>query len=601
MRRAPASVAGTIVFLVAALVFLVSPVHQVSDSHYSMLLSESLLKHRSFALDRYFTRQGAVAAYPGYDAGRGFPLHIETAQGHLYYQFPPGSSVLSMPYVALMGLFGVSPVRSDGSYDVAGEVRIERGLATVLMALLAWLFFVLASRFLPTSWSVTVAMAGVLATPIWSTASRAMWAHTWSVVLTSLVIVLLIRLEAGQPVSPFLLATLAAWMCLVRPANGVIVLIITIYVVLVAPRLAPAYVVTGAAWAVLLVAYSWTHFGTVLPVYLRAHAGGLYFGARFWRGLAGVLFSPSRGLLIFVPSVIVVACLLVVFRRTLPCRRLVVVASASILVTVVLYATYIEWWGGHSFGARYMTDLTPWLVLLAILALAAARAAPGPGARRALRRYLIVGVSLTLLGSAINATGAWSAAASVWNAEPEDVNMAPERLWDWRRPQFLAAVLPPSPPASPSREIVIPRSSMPLYSLDVRRPEALPLLTGFWPTPDPGTRWSVGARAAIAIELSESAMTVLHIRGRTFSGPGLMDKQRVGVTLNGKSLGTLEVRGSALRTLSLRVPAHSWIGHNVLAFDTPDAHSPWSVGMSDDRRALGLALQSLSIYLLPAP
>lgn len=592
---------GPVVFAVAALVFLVSPVHQVSDSHYSMLLSESLLKHRSFALDRYFASQRTMADYPGYDAGRGFPLHIEAARGHLYYQFPPGSSVLSVPYVSLMGLLGVSPVRTDGSYDVAGEVRIERGLATVLMALVAWLFFVLASRFLPTLWSAPVALAGVLATPIWSTASRAMWAHTWSVLLTSIVILLLIRLEARQPVNPFLLATLASWMFFVRPANSVIILVITIYVVLVAPRIVPLYVLTGAAWGALFVGYSFALFGTVLPVYLRDHAGGLHFGTRFWSGLAGVLFSPSRGLLIFVPSLIFVAYMLVVFRSTLPCRRLVVLASTSIVVTVVLYATYVEWWAGHSFGARYMTDLTPWIVLLAILALAAARAAPGPESPRGLRRHLMVGLTLTLLGVAINATGAWSANATEWNAEPEDVNVAPERLWDWWRPQFLVAVLPASPRPSPPVGIALPPSSVPLYALDLRLPEALAVLKGFWPTPDPGFRWSVGPGAAIAIELSEPAVTLLQIRTGVFSGPGLTAKQRVGVTINGTPLATLEIKGASLRTLSVRVPAHSWRGHNVLAFDLPDAHSPWSVGVGDDRRALGMALQSLRVYRAPSP
>lgn len=597
MRRARVSTAGPAVFVVAALVFLVSPVHQVNDSHYSMLLSESLLKHRSFALDRYFTSQETMAEYPGYDAARGFPLHIELARGHLYYQFPPGSSVLSMPYVGLMGLFGVSPVRADASYDVPGEVRLERGLATVLMALVAWLFFVVASRFLPVSWSAMLALAGVLATPIWSTASRAMWAHTWSVLLTSIVILLLVRLEGRQRVSPYLLATLASWMVFVRPANVVIVLAVTIYVILVAPRLVPVYALSGALWAALFVAYSWTHFGTVLPVYLRAHVGGLYFGTRFWRGLAGVLFSPSRGLFIFVPSVIFVGYLLVAFRRTLPCRRLVVLSTASIVVTVVLYATYVEWWGGHSFGARYMTDLTPWIVLLAILALAAMRAVPGPEARRRLGGHLIVGLIFTLLGVAINATGAWSRVATEWNAKPEDVNVAPERLWDWRRPQFLAAVLPP-PPQS---ELVLPRSSVPLYSLDVRRPEALAVLQGFWPTPDLSFRWSVKPQAAITIDLREPSATLLQIRTGAFSGPGAVDRQRVGVTINGQSLATFEIRGRGFRTLSLRVPPHSWTGHNVLVFNLPDAHSPRSVGMSEDGRALGLALQWLSIYLAPSP
>ncbi len=36
------------------LVFLVSPVRQVSDSHYSMLLAAQLASHARFELDAYF-------------------------------------------------------------------------------------------------------------------------------------------------------------------------------------------------------------------------------------------------------------------------------------------------------------------------------------------------------------------------------------------------------------------------------------------------------------------------------------------------------------------------------------------------------------------
>ena len=45
--------AGGSIFVITLFVFWFSPVHQLTDSNYSMLLSESLLKHRSFALDNY--------------------------------------------------------------------------------------------------------------------------------------------------------------------------------------------------------------------------------------------------------------------------------------------------------------------------------------------------------------------------------------------------------------------------------------------------------------------------------------------------------------------------------------------------------------------
>jgi hypothetical protein len=44
-------IVGLVIFILSGCIFLASHVHQVADSRYSMLLSESLLHHGSFALD----------------------------------------------------------------------------------------------------------------------------------------------------------------------------------------------------------------------------------------------------------------------------------------------------------------------------------------------------------------------------------------------------------------------------------------------------------------------------------------------------------------------------------------------------------------------
>ncbi|HEY0386554.1 MAG TPA: hypothetical protein VGC64_11105, partial [Pyrinomonadaceae bacterium] len=44
---------AVIIFCFALLIFAVSQVRQVTDSNYSMLLSQSLIEHGSFQLDSY--------------------------------------------------------------------------------------------------------------------------------------------------------------------------------------------------------------------------------------------------------------------------------------------------------------------------------------------------------------------------------------------------------------------------------------------------------------------------------------------------------------------------------------------------------------------
>ncbi len=589
------------IFVLIASLFLLSPMNRVSDSHYSMLLSESLVQHGSFVLDRYFVRPLDPASYPGYVEDRGLPTHIEVANGHLYYQFPVGSSVLSVPYVALMGFMGISPSQpSQGMYNAEGEVRIERGLAAMLMAIAACLFFLLACQFLPWRWGVALAIVGAVATPVWSTASRAMWNHTWSVLLLSIIALVLVRWEVGKKTNPYVLATLLSWAFFVRPSNIVVIVVVTAYVLICHHRSGLGYVLTGIAWAGVFAWYSWFHFGSLLPLYMRHHASNkLHFGRNIWEGLAGVLVSPSRGLVIFIPSVIFVCFLLVAFRKDLLRMRLVWVALTAIGGTVVMYGAYIEWWGGSSYGARYMTDLVPWIVLLATLALASMLRWQAGQPRRSLRLYLAFGIAVTTLGVVTNAPGALSASASRWNAEGGDVDDYPERLWDWYRPQFLAYLLSVPPRASATPEVVVPSSATPLWELDFRRPEATARLKGFWPVSDGAFRWSVGRRAEVMVDLSETSATVLRIKSAAFVLAGVLPRQRVKISLNGQPLSALEFRGIRVKSYSVLVPANRWTGTSQLSFDIEDAESPWQLGIGADRRLLGVGIQSLAVYASP--
>src|SRR6185503_1116406 len=53
LRNKPEIISACLIFIVCFLIFWLSPVHQVTDSDYSMLLSESLLHHASFELNHY--------------------------------------------------------------------------------------------------------------------------------------------------------------------------------------------------------------------------------------------------------------------------------------------------------------------------------------------------------------------------------------------------------------------------------------------------------------------------------------------------------------------------------------------------------------------
>ncbi|MEP6922770.1 MAG: hypothetical protein ABI967_16755 [bacterium] len=179
-RLKPATALALAIFAFTLLVFLISHVHQVADSSYSVMLSQGLLDHGSFVLDSY-----ALPRYDptwhGYYFKNGPIYQLEVAGGHVYYHFPPGTSILSTPFVAVLNRFGVSAVNADGTYNPLGEAMIEVGLAALLMAILATVFFYTAMLLLPPRWSAVVALGGALGTQVYSTASRALWSDTWGI------------------------------------------------------------------------------------------------------------------------------------------------------------------------------------------------------------------------------------------------------------------------------------------------------------------------------------------------------------------------------------------------------------------------------------
>ncbi len=427
---------SALIFICTALLFLTSHVHQVADSKYSLLLSQSLLRHRSFTLDAYGWPPRTAQPQVGYNSYGEF-YQLEVVNGHTYYFFPPGSSLLSLPYVALLNAGGISAANPAGAYDDRGEAMMQASLAALLMAGLACVFYYMSRLLLPGRWSVLVALGGALGTQVWSTASRALWSDTWGVFLLGLAMLqLLADATARTRLRPVWLASIMAWLYFVRPTYALPIIAVTIYLwVYRRPRFS-AYALTGAAWAALFIAYSFYHFGQPLPHYYSASR--LRFGS-FPHAFAGNLISPSRGLLVYVPVLLFVVYLLLRFARALPCKRLVMLAACVIAAHLVVIAGFDPWWGGHSYGPRYTTGLVPLFVLLAILGL------QGMLAREMLQRGTrgwrvrrACGATLLGLSVLINARGAMSRATWYWNIRPANVDMQPARVWDWHDPQFLA-------------------------------------------------------------------------------------------------------------------------------------------------------------------
>ena len=422
-----------LIFLAMFLIFRLSPVYTLFDSKYEMLFSERLVSQHSLSLDGQ-ELQTLKAQNPAL-------YQIVPSGDRFYYRFPIGGVVLSAPFVGIAHLFGISSLDKNGNYNLQREAGIQKTIASLVCAASVAVIFVTSRLFLSFGWSLLISLLSGLCTQIWSTASRAVWSHTWGVLILALAIWLIARTEAAKSrFHPVLFATCLSWLYFVRPAFLPSILAATIYVFFRRRADFGALLITGGAWLTAFMIYSCSVFHSLLP---QIYSPTTFRSSEsFWTGLTGTLVSPSRGLLIFLPWIGFLAYLLIRY-RSFARTSLVLLAGAAIAIHILLIAAWFGWRGGHCYGPRLTTDIVPWIALLAILGTEARLKFAGqkPNNRTNEMIEWTVGAVLVLAAAVLNGLGAIWGDTIRWNMHPNNVDYHEERVWDWRHPQFLG--IPP--------------------------------------------------------------------------------------------------------------------------------------------------------------
>jgi hypothetical protein len=416
-------VIGIVLLLSVASVFYVSPVRYLSDGGFSLLMSEAIIHEHTPDMITYQVMRHRGALY----INDGYPWNIKIINGRLLYVYPWGSPLLSLPVVAIFNAarFRVAP---HHKYNSDNELRMQAIIAAGLCAITIWIIYQTAGYLLPLRWSLMIALGAAFGTSIWSSASRTLWPQTWAVLLITIGIWILL---SGNT-RPFLLGTVLAWACLVRPQVIPDVAAITGYVLARYER--PffwRYVAAGVLWTIPVCAMMWFYTGGFFSALY--HPGMLDFPDQFWQRLYGVLFSPSRGLMVFSPIALVPIYLTIRYWKVLLERHLAIVASAIVGMHLVMLSSWFMWWGGGSYGPRMLLETVPWFVLLAILGIRAFLEDSGLNVRRRLVMGSIAAIVLTA-SIATNAPGALAANSISWRYLDHQHLGA---LWDWHDPQFL--------------------------------------------------------------------------------------------------------------------------------------------------------------------
>jgi hypothetical protein len=401
------------------------------DTIGARLIPFSILLDGTVTLDRFFAPQvGGAASLERAPRAQRMRYHYLTPRhGRLYSTYPITLPVLITPLYAPLAW-----AKGDWSTDEARFAAAvgEKLTSSLIAALSVAAMYLLLAGLTDRRAALALTAAFAFGTTTWTTSSQALWQHGAGV----LFIVLTLAAPAWRPGSDWLPGLFAGLAVAIRPGNlffWLAVLLACAWTWRSLARIA-AFALPGIVIGATVAAYNLAVFGHLLGGYARVDDA---FTGSLTEGLPGLLVSPSRGLLVYSPVLLVgFAGLYLAWRHGLLRRSPVYLAAALFLASQLAFlATWDAWWGGWSYGPRLLTEAAAVLVVLSVPA--AERLRSRRWARVAFAVLLAYSVGVQALGAASYGT------PDGWDALPVSVDERPERLWDWHDAQIprTAAIL----------------------------------------------------------------------------------------------------------------------------------------------------------------
>jgi hypothetical protein len=377
--------------------------------------------------------------------------HVALVHGHEYSMWPLGPVLISVPSVlvadrALPLLFRTVPAleryarsRVLHSFSPSQSVDVLELcnyigflVASLVFALATTIIYLIARLSLGTGFSLLVAFVFAFCTSAWSTASRSIgWQHGPSMLMLAAALFVILKARSRPWLVQFAGLPLA-FSFVVRPTNAIAILLLTVYVVVEYRRYFFRYILWTLPVVIPFLLYNLRVYDALLsPYYLDWGTHG-----RLLKGLAGTLVSPSRGLLVYTP-VLLLSLLGVVLKLRDRCfTKLDTALLATLLLHWVMISAWRMWWGGFSFGPRFFTDVLPFFVYFLIPVVAKIGALRGP-------RKIILGASFAVLAAVsffVHSRAVLVPEVHLWNEKPVSVDLQPSRVWDWHDIQFLRGI-----------------------------------------------------------------------------------------------------------------------------------------------------------------
>lgn len=384
------------------------------DSQPEKFTAQQIALHHTLRLDAVVAARPPLADRPAFARDRA---------GHFRSAYPVLPALLASGPALLLEATGLV----DMSAPLAPNLIASLTASVLTAAAVALIFLAVSRLVVPRAAWLTAAAIG-LGTNYWASISQTLWQH--ETVAFGLALALWAWLGPTSAISRRRLWLGGLGLAMAGAARPQVSPLVAIMLGWIAVRAGtrraaiPAAVVAAAAVLSLAANYHW--FGHPLgdvwrleAVHPQTHDVAGVLGAHPWTALAGLLVSPSRGLLVFSPIVLVALAGIGPAWNYDRDVRLGWLLS-GVAVELLAYSFYSVWWGGHTYGPRYALDV---LVPLApAWALGMARLV------RARRRAVVV-LALLAWSMVVAGAGAFVYANEGWNSFPNDVDTHHARLW----------------------------------------------------------------------------------------------------------------------------------------------------------------------------
>jgi len=407
------------IFLVVFLTHLASPMVTSFDSKWSIHIAMSILREGNTDLAEY----KELIQEDDY--------RIEKVDAHFYSIFAVGAPLLAVPFVYIYDKFFVD--LDDRLKNTVPAGKIEKAIASFIIALAAVFIYLIARLFLSTRLSLLLVFIFAYCTSVWSTASRALWQHGPSILMLSITLYIILLARRKPKLIQFAGIPLA-FSYVIRPTNNVSVFLLTLFVFIYYRKFFMKYLLLSLIIAIPFIAFNISVFNSILsPYYLGDLNGNFFSAARTSEALLGHLISPSRGLFIFTPVLLFSLWGIVLSIRRKNTEKLDYFLVGIIVLHLLVSSLVFLWWGGHAFGPRYMSDMIPYFMYFLIPAIQRMSVLKG------MAKFVLVLIFIVLILASffIHYRGATNWDVYLWNSEPFNVEEKHERVWDWHDIQFL--------------------------------------------------------------------------------------------------------------------------------------------------------------------